>query len=261
MLLAIDVGNTNTVFAVCDSHTVEEQWRITTDHLRTADEYASLLLVLFEKAGIAPDTIDTAILSCVVPDTIFSLRKFCERYFNVSLLIVHRDMMSFDMPVLIDHPEQLGADRLVNAIAAWERYRSSVVIVDFGTATTFDVINQDGAYVGGVIAPGINLSLDALHHAAAKLPGILIRRPENVIGTNTTTAMQSGIFYGYLGLIEGIIERIKGDMKQSPKVIATGGLARLYAPQTDAIDDVDLELTIRGLMHLHYQHMQRSYAA
>ncbi|MCI5049191.1 MAG: type III pantothenate kinase [Rickettsiales bacterium] len=245
-LLAIDVGNTHTVFSLCDEKP-EHVWRLATDPQRTEDEYAALLSPLLEQAKVDMHTIGAAILSSVVPDTNFPIRLLCEKYLSCNLYTVGRDTLPINMPVKLDNPQELGADRLVNAYAAWTQYEQALIIIDFGTATTFDAISEEGSYIGGVIAPGVNVSLDALTAAAAKLHGVAITQPEKTIGTNTTGAMQSGIYYGYLGLIEGIISRMKSEMNGNPVVIATGGLASLYAKNTDAIDRVDDHLTVRGL--------------
>lgn len=254
MLLAIDVGNTQTVFALSEmagqgGKDYRGIWRFATDAGRTEDEYASTLLFLMHQQGIDPASIKGAIIASVVPDALFPLRLCCRKYFGCEALVVGKDSVDAGMKVLIDRPEELGADRLVNAVAAWERCRCALIVIDFGTATTFDVVNADGAYVGGAIVPGVQLSLDALRHAAAQLHGIPITRPTHVIGTTTTKAMQSGIYYGYLGLIEGIVARIKAELgAPDMKVIATGGLASLYAEHTKAIDEADQELTMDGLM-------------
>ena len=247
MLLAIDIGNTNLVFALCEGEVIHAQWRIHTDTRHTADEYAVWLFALMDRASIAVSAVDAAILSSVVPDANFAVKSFIRQYLKCDPLMVASGEIDLGMKVLIDHPQELGADRLINAYAAWHRWNQALIVIDFGTATTFDVVSSTGDYIGGVIAPGINLSLDALKRAAAKLHGIAITHPESVIGRNTTTAMQSGIFYGYAGLIEGIVNRIKTERGEDMKVIATGGLAPLYAQATDLIDQVDGDLTIRGL--------------
>lgn len=251
MLLAIDIGNTNVVFALCDGANVRAQWRIRTDHQRSADEYAVWLFALMAREGIKEKDIKAAIFASVVPDANFELKCFVRNYLKLEPKVITNGSVDVGMPVLLDNPKELGADRLINAYAAWAAHKQAVVVIDFGTATTFDVVSGKGEYLGGVIAPGINLSLEALHHAAAKLPGIAIKHPERVVGRNTTDAMQSGIFYGYAGLIEGIVSRIKAERGENIKVIATGGLAPLYAEGTKAIDLVDPDLTIRGLVLMH----------
>jgi len=251
MLLAIDIGNTNLVFALFAGADVRAQWRICTDHHRSADEYAVWLFALMNRAGIYEKDVTAVILSSVVPDANFEVKSFVRNYLKIEPQLLTNGQMDVGMPVLLDNPKELGADRLINAFAAWSGFRQALIVIDFGTATTFDVVSGKGEYLGGVIAPGINLSLEALQRAAAKLHGIAITHPEKVIGTNTTNAMQSGIFYGYAGLIEGIVSRIKAERGEAMKVIATGGLAPLYAEATKAIDTVDTDLTIRGLRLIH----------
>ena len=251
MLLAIDIGNTNLVFALFEGKEVRAQWRIRTDHHRSADEYAVWLFALMARAGISEKNVSAVILASVVPDANFEVKSFVRNYLNLEPKLITNGQLDLGMKVLLDNPKELGADRLINAFAAWSEYDQALIVIDFGTATTFDVVSGKGEYLGGVIAPGINLSLEALQRAAAKLHGIAITHPQKVIGTNTTNAMQSGIFYGYAGLIEGIVERIKAERGEAMKVIATGGLAPLYAEATKAIDKVDTDLTIRGLRLIH----------
>lgn len=253
MLLVIDAGNTNVVFGVFDGNKLAGQWRISTDPRRTADEYGVWLTQVLEHAGIAPKKIKGAVLSSVVPQAIFDLRQLTKRYFNCELMVVGdpRLKLKMNIGVKIDNPAEVGADRLVNASAAWARYKQSLIVIDFGTATTFDVVSKDGNYVGGIIAPGINLSLEALHKAAAKLPTVAIQPPSKVIGTNTIGAMQSGIYHGYTALIEGLVARIKKEYKHPMKVIATGGLASLYAKACPAIEKLEPDLTILGLKGLY----------
>ncbi|MDE3016393.1 MAG: type III pantothenate kinase [Pseudomonadota bacterium] len=260
MLLTIDAGNTHVVFAVFDGDKLKGQWRIHTDARRTADEYGVWLTQVLEHAGIAPKKITGAILSSVVPQAIFDLRQLAKRYFNTELLVIGdpRLKIKSGIGVKIDNPSEVGADRLVNAFAAWQKFKQALIVVDFGTATTFDVVSGKGDYIGGVIAPGVNLALEALHRAAAKLPTVAIQPPEKAIGTNTVGAMQSGIYYGYAGLVEGIVARIKAEYFSSPlgrsrkmKVIATGGLASLYAKACPAIDRLEPDLTIFGLKELY----------
>jgi type III pantothenate kinase len=251
MLLAIDIGNTNLVFALFAGKEVRAQWRIRTDHHRSADEYAVWLFALMEREGLSEKEIDAVILSSVVPDANFEVKSFVRHYLKHEPQLITTGQIDIGMPILLDNPKELGADRLINAYAAWVEHTQALIVIDFGTATTFDVVSTKGEYLGGVIAPGINLSLEALQRAAAKLHGIAITHPQMVIGTNTTNAMQSGIFYGYAGLIEGIVSRIKTERGEAMKVIATGGLAPLYAEATKAIDLVDTDLTIRGLRLIH----------
>lgn len=251
MLLAIDIGNTNIVFALCDARSTHAQWRIRTDVHRTSDEYAVWLYALMREQGIEPTSVTDAIISSVVPDANFAVKSFVRGYLKCEPSLIAGGEVDLGMKVLIDNPRELGADRLINAYAAWQEHKQALIVIDFGTATTFDVVSKAGEYLGGVIAPGINLSLEALRSAAAKLHGIAIAHPEKVIGTTTTGAMQSGIYYGYTGLIEGILTRIKAERGEAMKVIATGGLAPLYAEASKMIDLVDADLTIRGLRLIH----------
>jgi type III pantothenate kinase len=251
MLLAIDAGNTNIVFAVFEGDRIRGAWRASTDARRTADEYAVWFTQLIGLEGLSAADIDSCILSSVVPDVVFSLRTLVTRYFKTIPRIIGDASIELGVKVLMDRPEDVGADRLVNAVAARTLYGAPLIVVDFGTATTFDVIDKDGNYIGGVIAPGINLSLDALSHAAAKLPRVAIRRTHTIIGRNTVAGMQSGIFWGYIGLIEGLVGRIKAEYGMPMTVIATGGLAPLFAGATPLIEAVDLELTLTGLRLIH----------
>lgn len=250
MLLVIDAGNTNVVFALYDGERMRGQWRISTNARRTADEYAIWLLQLLRMDGIAPEQITGAVAASVVPDAVFDLKLLCRRYFNTELMLLGDDSVSPGIQVQLDSPEEVGADRLVNAYAAWKKYGAPLIIIDFGTATTFDVVSAVGEYIGGAIAPGVNLSLDALTRAAAKLPDVTISRPAHAIGRNTISAMQSGIYYGYIGLIEGIVARIRSELGQEAKVIATGGLAALYAESTPVIERLEPDLTIWGLKEI-----------
>lgn len=249
MLLAIDIGNTNIVFALAGK--AKAQWRIRTEMHRTADEYAVWLFALMREQGLKPEDISAAIVSSVVPDVNFAIKTFVRNYLKHEPTMIVGGEVELGMPVLLDNPRELGADRLINAFAAWEAHKQALIVIDFGTATTFDVVSGKGEYLGGVIAPGINLSLEALRMAAAKLHGVAIAHPAKVIGTNTTGAMQSGIYFGYTGMIEGIVSRIKQERGEAIKVIATGGLAPLYAEATSMIDMVDPDLTIRGLELIH----------
>ena len=251
MLLAIDVGNTNSVFAVFDGKNLIGQWRLSTIAHRTADEYGVWLNQILMQQGLSDAKFDGAIISTVVPESQFALTTMCKQYISVQPLIVGLDSVKLDMPIKIDKPEEVGADRLVNAIEAWKRYKQPLIIVDFGTATTFDVVSVNGEYVGGVIAPGVNLSLDALHKAAAKLPNVRVARPAKVVGTSTVTAMQSGVFYGYLSMIDGLVARIKAERGEDSKTIATGGLATLYAPHSTTIEETTNDLTIYGLLEIY----------
>lgn len=248
MLLAVDIGNTNTVFAVFDGEELRGQWRMATIRHRTADEYFVWLTHVIQEAGITMKAIDGAIIATVVPETQFAITQLCKKYFHIEQpLMIGEPTVKLGIEVLLERPDEVGADRLVNAIEAWQRYHAPLIVIDFGTATTFDVVNAKGAYIGGVIAPGVNLSLEALHQAAAKLPSIRIRTPEKVIGTSTVSAMESGVYFGYVGLIEGIVSRIVKEFGAPMKVIATGGLAPLYSRATPLIEETVEDLTIFGL--------------
>lgn len=253
MLLAVDVGNTNIVFALCDGATILHRWRIATDGARTADEYGVWLHQLMAMHGVAREAIRRAIIASVVPQTLFNLRGLARKYFAVEPLVAGGPGFDWGLPVRLPNPAEVGADRLVNAVAAHAGHAGPLIVVDFGTATTFDVVAADGGYEGGVIAPGINLSMDALYRAAARLPRIAVEPPpegEGAIGKGTVHAMQSGVFFGYLGLIEGLVARIAGEIGAKVTVVATGGLAPLFARHTAAIDAVDPDLTIKGLILL-----------
>jgi type III pantothenate kinase len=247
MLLAIDVGNTNTVFAVFADGEVAGTWRLSTESKRTADEYALSLKQLMVTKNILFDDISDVIISCVVPETLFAFKSLCSNYFSQDIIVVGEDSTYLPIKVKLDKPSEIGADRLVNTVAASKKYNGAMIIIDFGTATTFDVVTEEGEYLGGSIAPGVDLSLDALHLAAAKLPKIAIEKPQKVIGTNTITAMQSGVYWGYIGLIEGMVGKIKEEYGKDMTVIATGGLAPLYANATDVIEYLESDLTIEGL--------------
>ena len=250
MLLAVDVGNTNTVFALYNGRELVQQWRISTNRGRTSDEYAVALLQLMQLEGYGPQKIGAVIISSVVPQAIDPLRRMSKDFFGKKAFIVGEDL-DFPIRITLNNPKEIGADRLVNAIAACERYTPPLIIVDFGTATTFDVVNHHKAYCGGVIAPGINLSLEALHRAAAKLPRIAVEAPDAVIGRSTVSAMQSGVYWGYIGLIEGLIDRIESEFGQEMTVIATGGLAPLFREKCEKLRHLDPDLTMAGLMILY----------
>jgi type III pantothenate kinase len=252
MLLAIDSGNTNTVFAVFDEEgNVRGEWRSSTNANRTADEYAVWLQQLMSFEELNPKQIKNAIVATVVPAMLFNLKTLCRKYFKVDPLVVGDAEVDLGIQVFLDRPEEVGADRLVNAIAAHEVYKGPLIVIDFGTATTFDVVDEDGNYCGGAIAPGINLSLEALHMAAAKLPRVAIGKPDKAIGKGTTTAMQSGIFWGYIGMIEGLTQRMKEEFGSEMTIIATGGLATLFAEATHVIQYSDSDLTLRGLLAIY----------
>jgi type III pantothenate kinase len=221
-------------------------WRVTTHRTQTADEYGVLFVNLFEMNGLKSTQVSHIIISSVVPPVDSTLRQVCENYFHLQPLIVEPGIKT-GMPMLIDNPTELGADRLVNAIAAFERYGGPCVVVDFGTATTFDVISAKGEYLGGAISPGLGISADALFTRAARLGRIDIKRPAKVIGTNTVTHLQSGIYFGYIGLVDGILDRIVDELGVRPRVIATGGLARQISEDSRFIDEIDDMLTLDGL--------------
>ncbi|MET0547210.1 MAG: type III pantothenate kinase [Caulobacterales bacterium] len=252
MLLAIEQGNTNTLFAVHDGVTWRAQWRTQTETTRTADEYAVWLHSLLGMNGLALKELDACIISSVVPQSLFNLKNLARRYLNTEPLVVGENV-DLGIAIRIARPSEAGADRLVNAIGAHIEYPGALLIIDSGTATTFDVIGADGGFEGGVIAPGINLSLQALHNAAAKLPRIAIQRPagDRVIGTDTVSAMQSGIFWGYIELIDGLVRRIKAERREEITVIATGGVASLFEDAAQTIDHYDSDLTIRGLLEIY----------
>ena len=252
MLLAIEQGNTNTLFAVHDGESWIAQWRSATESTRTADEYAVWLSQLLAMSDLKLADLDGFIISSDVPQSIFNLRNLARRYLHVEPLVIGENA-DLGVEVRIDKPSEAGADRLVNAIGAHVKYSGPLIVIDSGTATTFDIIGADGGFEGGIIAPGINLSMQALHEAAAKLPRIAIQRPERdrVVGTDTVTAMQSGVFWGYVALIEGLIARIKAERPEQLTVVATGGVVSLFEGATDAIDHFDPDLTIRGLLEIH----------
>ena len=249
MLLVVDAGNTNIVFAVHDGRKWAGTWRIATDPQRTSDEYAVWLLTLFTHSKLTPDLISAAVIGTVVPAALYHLRRVCRDWFQVEPLIA-RSNLDWGFDIRVDAPAEVGADRLLNALAAFQQYRQALIVIDFGTATTFDVVAQDGAYIGGAIAPGINLSIEALHQAAARLPRIGIGRPQAVIGRATVPAMQSGIYWGYVGLIEGLVTRIRREIDHECKIVGTGGLAPLFSEGTEIFDSIEPDLTLDGLRML-----------
>lgn len=250
MLLAIDVGNTNAVFAVHDGTRFLGEFRCSSDHARTGDEYFVWLKHLMNHAGIV-GKINEVIISSTVPRVVFNLRVLADRYFNCRPMVVGKPEVDIGPAPRVDPNTGIGPDRLVNCVAGFDRYGGNLIIVDFGTATTFDVAGHDGAYVGGVIAPGVNLSLEALHMAAAALPHVDITRPQRVVGTNTVACMQSGVFWGYVGLVKEICARIKAERDQPMKIVATGGLAPLFAQTEDLFDVIEDDLTMHGLTVIH----------
>ena len=257
MLLAIEQGNTNTLFAVHDGTSWSAEWRTATDSARTADEYAVWLSQLLNMAGLQLGVFDGCIISSVVPQSIFNLRNLSRRYLHVEPLVIGENA-ELGIDIRIDKPSEAGADRLVNAIGAHAAYPGDLIVIDSGTATTFDVIAADGGFEGGVIAPGINLSMEALHTAAAKLPRVAIQKPQRVVGTDTVGAMQSGVFWGYIAMIEGLTARIKAERGAPLTVVATGGIASLFHGATLSVDHFDPDLTIRGLLEIWRRNQGRS---
>jgi type III pantothenate kinase len=249
MLLTIDAGNTNTVFALIDGKTIVEQWRISTGDQRTVEEYMVWISHLMTLHNRSIHDVTGAIIASVVPQVVWPLTQLCKKYFHCAPMIVGDADVKLGVDILVTNPQEVGADRLVNAVAADDLYGGPLVVVDFGTATTFDVVSKGGAYLGGLICPGINLSLMALHQAAAKLPRIAVIAPDadHITGKTTQEAMQFGIFWGYASMIEGLVSRLKAEHSQDMKILATGGLATIFANRTAAIDEVVGDLTLHGL--------------
>ncbi len=254
MLLAVDAGNTNLVFALVDGGTIKARWRIATDPRRTADEYAVWLHQLLELEGYSSSDVSSVIIATVVPRALHNLEVLAAKYFHADPLVAGQGKAAWPMPLDVDEPQNVGADRALNVIAAHARHPGDLIVIDFGTATTFDVVDAAGAYKGGIIAPGINLSLDALVNATAKLPRIAIEAPSgdlSVIGRTTQSQMTIGIYWGYVAMIEGLTRRIASELGRPVTVIATGGLAALFDKHTDAFDAIEPDLTIQGLSLLH----------
>ena len=250
MLLAIDCGNTNTLFAIHDGDDWRAQWRSGTDASRTADEHAVWLSQLMGLQGLSFDDINSCVISTVVPQAVFNLRNLSRRYLSSEPIIVGEPGVKLNIDIHLERPRDAGADRLVNAIGCRSKYDGALIIIDSGTATTFDVISADGAFEGGIIAPGINLSMQALHGAAAKLPKVAIAKPDKVMGRDTVSAMQSGVFWGYIDLIDGLVARLKKERGEPMTVIATGGVVSLFEGASHTIDHYDPDLTIRGLYEI-----------
>ena len=246
MLLVMDVGNSNIVLGCYQGDSLVIQWRIVTEQRRTSDEYGMILKDLFAARGLALGDTKAIIISCVVPPMLNMLEEMSAKYFEITPLIVGTGIKT-GMTISYDNPEEVGADRIVNAVAAYEKYRKSLIVVDFGTATTFDYISPDGVYMGGAIAPGISISSEALFQRASKLPRVELIKPKTVVGKNTVASMQSGIVFGYIALVDGIVNRMKQEVKTDPMVIATGGLAHLIASESETIEEVDENLTLKGL--------------
>ncbi|MEZ5708834.1 MAG: type III pantothenate kinase [Blastomonas sp.] len=253
MLLAVDVGNTNAVFALFDKGEIRARWRISTDPRRTGDEYAVWLNQLIAMEGLTRADIDQVIIGTVVPRALHNLQVLSSKYFNVEPWIAGQGAADWSMAIDVEEPGSLGADRALNTIAAHALYEGDLIVIDFGTATTFDVVDFSGAYKGGIIAPGINLSLDALVNAAAKLPRIAIEAPDktsSVIGRNTEDQMHIGVYWGYVAMMEGLVARMRAEIGRPARVIATGGLAVLFDEHTDIFDSVESDLTLQGLAML-----------
>lgn len=253
-LLAVDVGNTNTVLGVFSGGELVAHWRIQTIAERTSDEYAVLLRTLLEIEGVAWKTLDAGIISSVVPPAVFGLQQFFKRYCGGAALVVGPGIKT-GMPILVENPREVGADRIVNAVAAYEELKAGCIVVDFGTATTWDVVTPKGEYLGGVIAPGIQISAEALYEHAAKLPRVELARPAKVVGRNTIQSMQAGLVYGYAGIVDSLVERIRAELDYPARCIATGGLAPLIATEAKTIEATDDLLTLKGLRIL-YQRNQ-----
>ena len=253
MLLAIDAGNTNLVFALVQRGEIKARWRIATDPRRTADEYAVWLHQLLELEGYAKADVEAAIIGTVVPRALHNLEVLASKYFHVEPIIAGQGAAAWPLKLDVDEPHNVGADRALNAIAAHAKHPGDLIVIDFGTATTFDAVGSDGAYKGGIIAPGINLSLDALVNAAAKLPRIAIEAPDgdSVVGRTTESQMLIGIYWGYVAMIEGLVERMKREIGRPVTVIASGGLAALFDKHTNVFDAIEPDLTIQGLSLLH----------
>jgi type III pantothenate kinase len=246
MLLVIDVGNSNTVIGLYDGDDLIHDWRIRTVADRTVDEYGMLILNLYRTVDVNSKKIKDIIISCVVPPLLNVLEPLCLKYFNIKPLIVGPGIKT-GMPIYYDNPREVGADRIVNAVAAFEKYREHLILVDFGTATTFDHVSEKGEYMGGCIAPGILISTEALFERASKLPRVELTVPSKLIARDTVSSMQAGIMWGYAGLVDGIVKRIKKEIKVDAMVIATGGLANVIAVETETIDKVEEMLTLEGL--------------
>ncbi|MFM7202510.1 MAG: type III pantothenate kinase [Myxococcota bacterium] len=250
MLLVIDIGNTNTVLGLYEGETLLEHWRIETAKGRTADEYGILILNLLQVGGFSVGQVDGVIMASVVPSIMLAMETMCTRYLKHAPLVVGPGIRT-GMPILTDNPKEVGADRIVNAVAAFERHQQGCIVVDFGTATTFDCVSRKGEYLGGAISPGFQISAEALFQRTSKLPRIEITRPKKAIGKNTITSMQAGIFFGYVGLVDETVRRISEELGFKPVVISTGGLAPLFQGECTTIDEVDEHLTLRGLRILY----------
>ena len=256
MILVLDIGNTNTVLGVFNEGELGYEWRIQTDRHKTEDEFGILIKSLFEHKGLTFEHIKGIIISSVVPPIMKALEKMCEIYFHITPLVVGKAEVDTYLTINYPQPKEIGADRIVNAVGAITLYDTPLIIIDFGTATTFCYVDEHQAYRGGIIAPGIKVSMEALYSKASKLPKIEIERPEQIVGTSTVGAMQAGVYYGYVGQVDGIVNRMKQDMKIQPTVIATGGLAPLIAKGAETIDYVETHLTLKGLYRIYEKNLE-----
>ncbi|MFD1362560.1 type III pantothenate kinase [Lentibacillus salinarum] len=257
MLFVLDAGNTNTVLGVFKDDTLIHEWRIKTDRYKTEDEFAVLVKSLLEHVNLTFSDITGVIISSVVPPIMFALENMCTKYFHLEPMVIGKESVHAFLNMAYPHPEEIGADRIVNAVGAIDEYGAPLIIIDFGTATTYCYINDDKAYHGGLIAPGVLISMEALNSKASKLPKIEIQPPDHVIGRSTVEAMQSGVFYGYVEQVDGIVNRMKREMQAEPTVIATGGLASLMADASVTIDYADKYLTLKGLYLIYKKNMER----
>ncbi|MBN1662908.1 MAG: type III pantothenate kinase [Deltaproteobacteria bacterium] len=247
MLLVIDVGNTNTVLGVYDGDVLKHDWRIRTVPDHTVDEYGMLIYNLHMTSGIGTNDITAIIISCVVPPMLNILENICKKYFNIQPLVVGPGI-KMGMPILYSNPKEVGADRIVNAVAAYDRWKRDMIIIDFGTAITFDYVSAKGEYMGGCISPGIGIAGEALFTRTAKLPRVEFTKPKNIVTKDTVSGIQAGLIFGFAGLVDGIIERMKAEIKGDPLVVATGGMARVVAAETRTIQIIDDNLTLEGLL-------------
>lgn len=256
MIFVIDIGNTNTVLGIFENDELTYEWRIQTDIHKTKDEFAILIQSLFDFKGISFSEIEGIIISSVVPPIMQALEKMCEQYFDISPLVVGKNEVSSCLKISYPTPKEIGADRIVNAVGAVDMYDAPLIIIDFGTATTFCYVDENKSYHGGVIAPGIKISMDALYSNASKLPKIEIERPNQIVGQSTVEAMQAGVYYGYVGQVDGIVNRIKKEVGDDPVVIATGGLASLIAKESETIQHIEPHLTLKGLYMIYQKNKQ-----